>query len=98
MTNESKKPRFRIESNVFVLLIQPLFKEHFESFNTWEILKMKRAFEDYLVSFDNEKLLDIPKKPVHVIMNISHPLKTNGFNPETVLHFIQFSKTYEVKC
>lgn len=89
--------RFRIELEVFFLLIQPLMKEHFDTLQRFDVLKIKRAFEDYLIAFDNEKLLDIPNSAIKVFMNLNHPLKTNGFNPETVLHFIEFSKTYAVK-
>jgi hypothetical protein len=88
--------RFRIEFVVFSLLITPLLKEKYNNFSRWEILKMKRAFEDYLIAFNNKKLLDIPMDPLTVFTNMSHPLKSRGFNPETILHFIEFSKTYQI--
>ena len=91
---KDKKPRFRIDLAVFYMLIKPMINIEL---SRWEVLKLKRAFEDYLGSFNSEKLLDIPKNAMKVFMNINHPLKTNGFNPETVLHFIEFSKTYEIK-
>jgi len=86
--------RFRIDLEVFYMLVEPICDI---KLSRMQMLKLKRAFEDYLIAFDNEILLDIPENKIKVYMNIPHPLKTNGFNPETILHFVEFSKTYEIE-
>jgi 3-methyladenine DNA glycosylase Tag len=86
--------RFRIDLGVFEMLALPICDIKLSKL---QMLKLKRAFEDYLSSFNNERLLDIPENKIKVFMNMSHPLKTNGFNPETILHFIEFSKTYKIE-
>jgi len=88
--------RFRIDYGVFEMLLTPIINPSLK-LSRWQTLKLKRAFEDYLVAFNNERLLDIPKSRVDVFINLPHPLKINGFSSETVLHFIEFSKTYQLK-
>jgi len=57
-----------------------------------ELDEINVEFSKYLRNKCNETQLAnfMPKNEMEVFLNQEHPLKTNGFDPAFVLHFIQF--------
>lgn len=57
-----------------------------------EIIAIGREFEKYMDdNFDSDLLGRIwPKSISQIILQLDHPLKTNGYEPALVLHFIQW--------
>ena len=77
-----------------VLLFRFFFRKNFpntEATNE-EVDEINVEFSKYLRNKCNETQLAnfMPKNEMEVFLNQEHPLKTNGFDPAFVLHFIQF--------
>jgi hypothetical protein len=89
-----------MENNKHLLEYQPDLFRYFlrKNFNGTEMTneecdEVGEAFYEYLRGLnltDEQRENILPKDTFDVILNIGHPLRTNGFPPAYVLHFTQF--------
>jgi hypothetical protein len=93
-TNDSGNDANRVLCPVF--LFRFFFRSIFSDTNATneELDEINIEFSDYLRKKCTEQQLQnfLPKSEIDVILNKNHPLRTNGFDPAFVLHFLQFAE------
>jgi hypothetical protein len=80
--------------DIFRYFIRKNFPDIGKEISNKDIDEIGIEFHKYLDSklSEEQKEKILPKDAMTVIMHSNHPLKTNGFEPAYVLHFIGWSK------
>lgn len=75
--------------DTFRFFIRKNFVDASQEMSNEDIDELGIEFHEYLDKKLSKEIKEkiLPKSQIDIIMNMDHPLKTNGFEPTYVLHF-----------